>query len=169
MAAANAELTLTDRLGDIDHWRPLSPTRFRSREGPHKGTHTLVFEQRSDKRFNMRLEPDDGRNLEFEPVQLVKPNAQQLSEYAGEYYSPELKATYAFSVRNGSLYLQVNNHRYEPLAPTAADEFVPQQRTPDDGRIINFIRNRERRVAGLTIALWRVKGISLKRLPDGSR
>jgi hypothetical protein len=61
-----------------------------------------------------------------------------LSEYAGQYYNAELKATYTFSVRDGCLFLQVNNHRHERLNPTTADEFIPHLRTPDDGRIILY-------------------------------
>src|SRR5262249_41010203 len=134
VSVVKGELTLRDRVGETDRWRPLSPTRFRSVEGPHRGTHTLVFERRADKRFNVRLEGDEGPNVELEPVRLVKPDAKQLSEYAGLYYSEELKATYTFSVRDDGLFLQVNNHRHEALAPTSADEFIPSARTPDDGR-----------------------------------
>jgi CubicO group peptidase (beta-lactamase class C family) len=161
ISAPKGGLVLTDRVGETDRWRALRPTRFRSVEGPHKGTHTLVFERRPDKRFNVRLEGDEGSNLELEPVQLARPDAKQLGEYAGRYYSGELKATYTFTVRDGRLFLQVNNHRLEALSPTTADEFIMQMRTPDDGRIITFVRDGEKRVTGLTIDLWRVKGVPL--------
>src|SRR5262249_49122685 len=101
----------------------------------------------------MRLEKDGGPKVEFEPVQLVKPEAKQLSEYAGQYYNAELKTTYPFSVRDGCLFLQVNNHRHERLTPTTADEFIPHLRTPDDGRIITFVRDGKKVVTGLTIQL----------------
>jgi hypothetical protein len=165
VSVMKGELTLTDRMGETDRWRALSPTRFRAREGPHKDTHTLVFERRPDRRFNMRLEGDGGAKVEFEPIRLVKPDTKQLSEYAGRYYSAELKATYTFSVRDGGLFLQVNNHRQERLSPTVADEFMPQLRTPDDGRIITFVRDGDKRITGLSIALWRIKGISFEKLP----
>ncbi len=168
VSAARGGPVLVDRVGETDRWRALSPTRFRSVEGPHKGTHTLVFEGRPDKRFNMRLEEDEGSNVELEPVQLVKPDAKQLGEYVGRYYSEELKATYTFSVRDGRLFLQVNNHRLEALSPTTADEFIPQLRTPDDGRIITFVRDGDKRVTGLTVELWRVKGVPFDRLADES-
>jgi hypothetical protein len=155
-------------VGETDRWRALSPTRFQAVEGPHKGTHTLVFERRPDKRFNMRLESDEGSNVGLEPIQLFRPDAKQLGEYAGRYYSEELKATYTFSVRDGCLFLQVNNHRLEALSPTTADEFIMQRRTPDDGRIITFVRDGEKRVTGLTIELWRVKGVPLDKLADES-
>jgi hypothetical protein len=36
-------------------------------------------------------------SLEFEPVVLVEPTADQLQQYAGEYESEELSATYRFT------------------------------------------------------------------------
>jgi hypothetical protein len=168
VSAAKGGLVLADRVGETDRWRALSPTRFRSVEGPHKGTHTLVFERRPNKRFNVRLEGDGGPNVELEPVQLVKPDAKQLGEYVGRYYSEELKATYTFSVRDGRLFLQVNNRRLEALAPTTADVFIMQLRTPDDGRIITFVRDGNKRVTGLTVELWRVKGVPFDKLADES-
>jgi hypothetical protein len=62
----------------------------------------------------------------------------------------------------------VNNHRLEALSPTTADESIPRLRTPDDGRIITFVRDGEKRVTGLTIELWRVKGVPFDRLADKS-
>jgi hypothetical protein len=168
VSAVKGGLVLTDRAGETGRRRAPSPTRFRAVEGPHKGTHTLAFERRADRRFNMRLEEDEGSIIEFAPEQLVKPDAKRLGEYAGRYYSGELKATYTFSVRGGGLSPQVNNHRHEPLAPTTADEFVPRLRTPDEGRMIAFVRDGEKRVTGLTIDLWRVNGVSFEKLAEES-
>jgi hypothetical protein len=166
VSIVEGKLALTDRLGETHRWQALSRTRFRAAQGPHKGTHTLVFERRVDKHFNMRLEKADGSKVEFEPIQLVKPDTKQLSEYAGQHYNAELKATYTFSVRDGSLFLQVNNHRHERLAPTTADEFIPQLRTPDDGRIITFVRDGKKSVTGFTIRLWSIKGMTFEKLME---
>jgi hypothetical protein len=82
--------------------------------------------------------------------------------------SAELKATYTFSVRDDGLFLQANNHRLEALAPTTADELIPQRRTADDGRIISYVRDGEKWVTGLTIELWRVKGVPFEKVADAS-
>jgi CubicO group peptidase (beta-lactamase class C family) len=163
VSVVDGKLALTDRLGKTHRLEAVSPTQFRALESLHKGARTLVFERRSDKRLNMRLDGDDGSKVEFEPIQLVKPETKQLSEYAGQYYNAELKATYTFSVRDGCLFLQVNNHRHERLDPTTADEFIPQLRTPDDGRIITFVRDGEKRITGLTIELWSIKGMTFEK------
>jgi len=163
VSVVDGKLALTDRMGATHRWQALSPMRFYALDGPHEGTHTLVFERRPDKSYTMRLEQDDGPKTEFEPVQLVKPDTKKLSEYVGQYYNGELKATYRFSVHDGSLFLQVNNHRQERLAPMTADEFVPYLRTPDDGRIITFARDGEKGVIGFTIQLWRIKGMRFEK------
>ena len=85
VSVVEGKLALTDRLGKTHRLEAVSPTRFRALESLHKGARTLVFERRSDKRFNMRLDGDDGSKVEFEPIQLVKPETKQLSEYAGQY------------------------------------------------------------------------------------
>jgi CubicO group peptidase (beta-lactamase class C family) len=166
VSVAKGGLALTNRMGHTDRWQAVSPTRFRAPAGPHQGTHTLVFEPRCDKRFNMRLENDDEPVDEFEPIQLVKPDTKQLSAYAGKYYNAELNATYTFSVRDGSLFLQVNNRRHERLAPTTADEFIPELRTPDDARMITFIRDGKRTVTGFTVRLWSIEGMTFEKLPE---
>jgi CubicO group peptidase (beta-lactamase class C family) len=163
VSVVKGKLALTDRLGETHRWQALSPTRFRALEGPHKGTSTLVFARRPDKGFSMRLEEDGRPNVEFEPIRLVKPSTKQLREYAGQYDNAELKATYTFSVGDGGLFLQVNNRRHERLTPTTADEFIPHLRTPDDGRIITFVRDGEKRVTGFTIQLWRIKGMTFEK------
>jgi RNA polymerase sigma factor (sigma-70 family) len=163
VSVTDGKLAVTDRMGITRRWQALSPLRFRTLEGPHKDTHTLVFEQRPDKRFTMRLEADDGPRIELDPIQLVEPDTKKLNEYAGQYYNDELNATYTFSVRDGHLFLQVNNHRRERLAPTSADEFIPYVPTPDDGRIITFVRDGEKRVIGFNIQLWRIKGMRFEK------
>jgi CubicO group peptidase (beta-lactamase class C family) len=169
VSVVEGKLALTDRLGETHRWQALTPMRFRALEGPHKGKNTLVFERRTDKSFAMRLEEDDGSKVEFEPIQLVKPETIQLSEFAGQYDNAELNATYTFSVRDGSLFLQVNNHRHERLEPTTADEFIPQLHTPDDGRIITFLRDGKKSVTGFTIQLWSIKGMNFDKLMEEAR
>lgn len=170
ISSATGRLAVTDHLDATYQWRALSPARFRALDGPSKGTATLVFERESaGQSFTMRLDGDDGSKVDFEPVRAAKPNAKQLSEYAGRYYCAELQTTYSFSVREGDLFLQVNNHRHERLSPTVADEFIPSVRTPDDGRIITFVRDGAQRITGLAIDLWSIKEMTFERLAERER
>src|SRR5262249_4306610 len=139
--------------------RPLSPTRFRAPDSPIDKS-TLVFEQtNADAPVTLRMEVDDGSTLEFERVTLVEPGGKELADCAGVYYNDEVQATYRFFVRDGALFLQVNNRRHERLEPTLRDTYIASVRQPDDNRIITFVRDDEKRVTAFTIDLWRVKGL----------
>ena len=72
----------------------------------------------------------------------------------------ELSATYRFKISDGMLLWRVNNLGWEPLDPTVQDEFIPGVRQNHDNRIITFSRNEQHQVVGLTVALWRMKGVS---------
>ncbi len=93
-------------------------------------------------------------------VNLVEPTSEQLKDYTGEYHSDELSTRYRFNVSDGKLLLRVNNFGWEPLDPTVQDEFVPGVRQNHDNRIFRFTRNQQNQIVGLTVALWRVKGVS---------
>ena len=69
-------------------------------------------------------------------------------------------------VRNGALWLQMNNRRHERLEPTLRDTYIASVRRPDDNRIITFVRDEEKRVTALTIDLWRVKGLRFEKQKD---
>jgi hypothetical protein len=158
-------LAVTDHLNGTYPLRAVSPIRFRSTEGPGKGN-TFVFERKSpDAPFRLRLEWKSGK-LELQPVTLVQPTAEQLREYEGLFHSEELHATYAFAVRDGSLFLEVNNRRWERLEPTVRDSFIAVGRTDDDNRLFTFLREKEGKVSGLSVDLWRVRGIRLVRQPS---
>lgn len=59
----------------------------------------------------------------FERYVAVKISAQDLSQFAGEYSSAELQATYRISVKEGQLMLTVNWQEPLALEPTVRDEF----------------------------------------------
>ena len=108
-------------------------------------------------------EPSNGGRLEFENVELVAPTPDKLIEYAGEYVSAELAATYRFIVRDRRLWLRVNSRRWEQLDPTVRDEFIPHIRKPTDGRIVRFLRNKSDEVTGLAIDSYRVTNVEFEK------
>lgn len=164
IALGDGHLAVTDHLNATYGLRALSPTRFRPVEGPMKST--FVFERpRPDAPFGLRLDGDGGGKEVLDPVRLVRPDAARLAEYVGSFTSDELQTTYRFTVENRELHLQVNNHRLERLSPTVRDTFIPHLRNGDDNRIITFLRDERDRVSGLTIDLWRVRGVRFVRQP----
>lgn len=168
VSVLDGKLAVTDHLSATYRWQAIGPQRFRATEGPSKDASTLVFERGAENLFEMRLEGDDGSKIDFESIALVEPNAQRLNDYAGRYYCPELAATYSFSVREGRLFLQVHNRRHERLSPTVADEFMPHLRSSDDGRIITFVRDADRKIVGFKIELWSIKDMTFEKLAEAA-
>ncbi|HEY4308447.1 MAG TPA: serine hydrolase [Pirellulales bacterium] len=142
---------------------PLSATLFRAHD---KSGDTLQFRRTaSDGPFLLTISDGDGWKSECRPITLSPVNEEKLGEYAGTYFNAELLAAYRFVVREESLHLQVNNRRWERLDPTTTDRFVPHERSNDDNRIIQFLRDDNGRVHAATVDLWRVRGIRLEKRP----
>jgi hypothetical protein len=157
------ELSVADHLMKKTRLRPLAADRF-DPEGPQfYATTQFVFaksEEGRPMRFNSQWdEPENRGQIEFESVELVQPSPEQLKDYAGEFVSDELAATYRLAVRDDRLWLRVNSRRWEELEATVRDEFIPHNREPTEGRIITFLRNESAQVTGLSIDYYRVKGV----------
>ncbi|MBC7791684.1 MAG: serine hydrolase [Anaerolineae bacterium] len=89
----------------------------------------------------------------FTPVVLTE---AQLAEYAGQYYSEELDATYAFSVDSGALTLRRTGAERR-LQPTVADSFSARQLS------LRFTRGANNRVTGVSINAGRVRNIRFEK------
>jgi hypothetical protein len=61
------------------------------------------------------------------------------------------------------LHLQVNNRRWERLAPTLRGQFIPHLRNNDDNRIIQFVRDDAAQVTGFTLDLWRARDVPFRK------
>ena len=160
-------LHVIDHLRDAHRLRPLSATRF-DPEGLLFYASTRFVFSRTATNAPIRLvsqweEPDNRGQLEFENVELVEPNSDQLTQYAGQYVSDELAATYRLIVRDGQLWLRVNSRRWEQLDATVRDEFIPHIREPTDGRIIRFLKNENEEVTGLSIDSYRVTAVRFEK------
>jgi len=99
----------------------------------------------------------NGDSASYHQVELVDPSADVLAEYSGDYYSAELAVTWTLEVREGALY--VNLEQDEPLEPTVKDEFVLQ------GVTLMFIRNTSGTVSGIEVDAGRVKGLVFEKRP----
>lgn len=156
------ELKLTDHLLATHRLRPVAVNRF-DPEGPFYATTQFVFSRKSADSpmsfVSQWEEPENRGSLEFEPVELVEPSAAQLAEYAGQYVSDELAATYRMEVRENQLWLRINSRRWEQLDATVHDEFIPHSREPVDGRIMRFLRDADGKVTGLAADYYRVTGV----------
>lgn len=83
-------------------------------------------------------------------------DAQQLKEYAGDYYSDELGITYSLAVVDGKLVAQHRRHDDIQLNPTKKDMFLGKQWF---FRQVRFTRDRENRVTGFRLSGGRVRNL----------
>jgi CubicO group peptidase (beta-lactamase class C family) len=172
VAVQDGDLHVIDPLQKSWKLAPLGPTRFRPEAASpfYKSARFLFHPDPQGGRPSMILESNEHgfhEVLDFEPVELANPSAESLAEYAGRYASEELAATYRLQVKDGGLWLRVGSRRWERLAPTVRDEFIPHERTLHDNRILTFRRDDAGAVVGFSIAFWRVKGVSFTKEESG--
>jgi CubicO group peptidase (beta-lactamase class C family) len=135
---------------------PLAPDRFHALNNSSRIQ--VLFDRNGPARgLRMRVSQEGRKPEVFERVEFVSPTAQQLAEYAGDYYSDELECTYQVVLREGSLYLDHRNAPTTALQPTVADHFRLR------GLAISFARDRSSRVSSLSVNAGRVRNIRFVR------
>jgi CubicO group peptidase (beta-lactamase class C family) len=109
----------------------------------------------------MRLEltfPDSAPAI-LETYQPIDASADKLAQYAGEYTSDEVQATYRLYVEKGKLTLAVNWQDPFVMEPTVRDEFQGP-----DGSAIVFRRDAEGHITGFDAFAGRVRNIFFTRM-----
>lgn len=144
--------------GDIvalgTHFKPRDANHFVAAPGAE-----ITFDrlQNGNVRATLTLEDDAPQVLErFEPL---KPSAADLAQYAGEYASSELQATYRFAVKDGKLALATNWEEPSVLEPTVRDEFQSPV-----GVAMVFRRDAAGRLTGCDLFAGRVRNIFFRRV-----
>jgi CubicO group peptidase (beta-lactamase class C family) len=93
------------------------------------------------------------------------PVAQELTDYVGNYYSPELEAVYRLALAGDTLVARHVRHGDIPLVATGQDVFA-------GGRWffarLTFTRDDRGRVDGFRATGSRVRDLRFERLPDGA-
>lgn len=144
--------------GDIvalgTHFKPRNANHFVAAPGAEIAFDRL---QNGDVRATLTLE--DGAPQVFERFEPLKPSAADLAQYAGEYASSELHATYRFAVRDGKLALATNWEEPSVLEPTVRDEFQSPV-----GVAMVFRRDAAGHVTGCDLFAGRVRNIFFRRV-----
>jgi hypothetical protein len=94
----------------------------------------------------------------FERYEPLQASAENSAEYAGEYTSAELEATYRFAVKDGKLTLATNWQEPALLEPTVRDEFQGP-----NGTAIVFRRDVAGHITGCELFAGRVRNIAFTR------
>ena len=111
-------------------------------------------------------EPPDSRQRQGPSKQSPKPislSLSQLKEYAGKYYSDELKISYTLTVENKNLILTLRETPYN-LTAYSPDNFI--WRSYESEFELEFTRNKENKVTGFEIREDIVRHIQFKKNED---
>ena len=148
----NNQLMLEQNGGPKISLVPESDTEFSLRDRDAK----LTF-QLNNVGYVTQLVFIQGDNVmtgeKFEQLEL---NAQQLEEFAGDYYSDELGTVYTLAVVSGKLVAQHRRHDDIQLNPTKKDMFLGEEWF---FRQVRFTRDKENRVTGFRLSGGRVRNL----------
>lgn len=95
----------------------------------------------------------------FRKVSEFEPTAVRLRDFAGTYFSGELRAQHVVSVRNGKLRLRVAPQPESELVPLDEDAF----RAIDGSWQLTFTRDRNGRIDGYTVFTGRIRHLRFER------
>ena len=132
------------------HFTPRDATHFVVTPGPE-----ISFERQGDSVVRFTLSSKDVAPQAYERYEPLQVSAEKLAQYAGEYTSAELQATYRFAVKDGKLTLAMNWQEPAVLAPTVVDEF----QSPFGAAIV-FKRDAAGRITGCDLFAGRVRNIA---------
>ena len=143
-----------DKFGPVAEMAPQAADQF-SIASPIGQDRTRVDVERStDGKRRLRVSPPKRQAQVFEAVDAFAPTAEQLAEFAGNYFSEELDATYVVSVESGKLNAVNREERKRPLNPTYKDSFALLS-----GAQFEFNRDAQGRVAGFVVHAGRIRNV----------
>ena len=104
------------------------------------------------------LTPEQGNPVTLQEIKLSALDAERLAEYAGRYYSSELRVAYHFLVADNKLCLRIGRY-----GPTEALEHVGGDSWQRQAATLRFTRNRADQVRGLAVQVGRGPGLRFRK------
>ena len=136
--------------------RPLGDDQFAFAEGNSRTT--FAFEPTGETPRRMTVKTAHGHDV-FDAVDTpARPAPRVLREYAGTYYSPELRVALSFAERDGQLRVQSIGRPEATLRPIIRDHFN-QGHPWWLGYDIHFQRDETERVVGLRVSNYHAANI----------
>jgi hypothetical protein len=136
---------------------PVSETMFRA----SAANATFTFAAARDGSVALEETAPSGEKFTYRRMAAPKTDASRLAEYAGDYSSDELDATWRIEVRNGALIVRRGPVPDITLQPVFADAFM------SPAGVVRFSRAANGQVTGLVIGAGRVTGFVFRRAPRG--
>jgi CubicO group peptidase (beta-lactamase class C family) len=136
--------------------RPKSPTEFEPANFPVDAK--VVFEPAAGGApRKLRIAGSGLTTTTYEAFAVATPN--DLTAYAGEYWSDELQVTYKLAIEDGKLIVRAKNLPTGPLRPTVADEFD----LAGSAIVIRFHRGADKHITGFLLDAGRTRGMVFTR------
>lgn len=155
---SHSALQLSAANGDLvafgTHFKPRDANHFAASPGAE-----IIFDRAQNGNTRLTLALEDAAPQAFERFDPLKPSAEDLAQYAGEYASAELQATYRFAVKDGKLTLTRNWEEPFALEATVRDEFQSPA-----GVAIVFRGDGAGHITGCDLFAGRVRNISFTRV-----
>jgi len=107
---------------------------------------------------NMQVVVNGGKPEIFEPIKPAAYTPEELSKFAGTFYSEELDAKYILNIKENKLIVRLGSEE-NPLEALFTDAFASPQ-----GQIIRFKRDQQNRIAGFSLSSVRVKEILFSKM-----
>jgi CubicO group peptidase (beta-lactamase class C family) len=134
---------------------PLSEKRFKT--GAPDGE--VTFESPSEGARRMVITLAGRSPVILGALAPATPNAGQLAEYAGFYYSDEIDSIYKLTIQDGKLRVKPKKQGSVEITPVAKDVF-----TTSGSGSIRFTRDKQNRVTGMVYSRGRIKNFRFDRL-----
>jgi len=150
----NDTLRIDRGMNNVSALVPIAQDTFRMAVG---GNVTVTFEATEAKSHNMTININDDRFFEFNQYKPASYSSEELSRLSGSYYSEELDCTYELKMKDGVLWIYINNKAISGLNPIMANLFMN-----DFTGIISF---NEENPDEFVIQSNRVRGIAFSKLP----
>lgn len=107
---------------------------------------------------NMQVVVSGGKPEIFETIKPATYTPEELSKFAGTFYSEELDAKYILNIKENKLIVRLGSEE-NPLEALFTDAFASPQ-----GQIIRFKRDQQNRIAGFSLSSVRVKEILFSKM-----
>ena len=151
-AKENNQLMLQQDGGPKVSLVPESDTEFSIRDRDA----TLTFQLNNVGDVTQLVFTQGDNVMTGEKFKQVELDAQQLKEFAGDFYSNELGTTYTLDVADGKLVAQHRRHDDIQLNPTKKDMFLGEEWF---FRQVRFTRDSENRITGFRLSGGRVRNL----------
>lgn len=121
----------------------------------------IIFHRDDKNKVNLLKLHQGGRISDAKRIKPFDPNAVNLADYSGHFYSEELATEYIFTVKDGKLIAEHSRLSDITLSPVKNDFFRANRWFFNQ---IEFVRNENKEIIGCKVSNGRVRNLSFKKL-----